>query len=140
MAEVIVKEPIGASADAVWALVGDFGGLERWAQGIQRCEVEGEGVGAVRRLSIAGGLALVERLESYDGDARTFSYSIVGDTPLPFRDYLSTVRISESGDDACTLEWRGRFQPSEGAEDQARSIVQSIYTGSVAALKKKLGV
>jgi hypothetical protein len=68
----------------------------------------------------------------------TFSYSIIGDNPLPFHDYHSTGTIEPAGDDACTIDWRGRFEP-EGDEAGAAGIVNGIYTGGIAALGKKLG-
>ena len=48
----------------------------------------------------------------------TFSYAIIGDNPLPFTDYLSTVKIETAGDDACTIDWRGTFQPKGDDEDE----------------------
>jgi hypothetical protein len=140
MSEVIVKEEIGAPAAVVWEILGDFGGLAKWAEAVSSCEVEGDGIGAVRTLGMPGGLSLQERLEAYDDGARTLSYAIIGDNPLPFSNYLSVIRLDENGADACTLEWRGTFEPKSGAEDTARGIVQNIYASSVKALKKKLGV
>jgi hypothetical protein len=137
---VKVSDEIAASADAVWRVVRDFGGLTRWSPGIEKCEVEGDGVGAVRTLSMPGGLALQERLEAFDDAGRSFSYSIVEPTPLPLSGYLSTLRVTPLGDDRCRVDWEGRFTSAEGTpEDQARGMVQGIYTGGIKALQKHLG-
>ena len=64
MGSVKVVENVNASADRVWELFRDFGGISRFSQGIDSCTVEGEGVGAVRTLTMGGGLKLQERLES----------------------------------------------------------------------------
>ena len=45
MASVKVSERIEASADAVWNLFRDFGGIQRFSKEIQSVTVEGEGVG-----------------------------------------------------------------------------------------------
>ena len=57
MASVNVKEQIAASADQVWQIVGDFGGLDKWTDPnfITGCECDGNSVGAIRTISIADG-------------------------------------------------------------------------------------
>ena len=51
MTDVRVSESIAAPAATVWELLGDFGGVAKWGGSmLQSCKVEGEGVGAVRRL------------------------------------------------------------------------------------------
>jgi carbon monoxide dehydrogenase subunit G len=138
MASVTVADRIAASTDRVWALVRDFGGLQRWAAGIESVSVSGEGVGAVRTLSMAGGLTLQERLEAIDERTRTLSYAIVGSHPLPFDDYLATIRLAEDGD-GCQVDWSSTFTPRAGAEAKAAAMVEGIYRGGIAGLKKALG-
>ena len=68
MGSVKVVETVSAGADRVWELFRDFGGISRFSQGIDSCTVEGEGVGAVRTLTMGGGLKLQERLEAFDDE------------------------------------------------------------------------
>ena len=96
MAGVKVVETVNASADRVWELFRDFGGIARISPGIQSCSVEGQGIGAVRTLKM-GGLELRERLEAFDDAGRSLCYAIIGDHPLPFDNYLSTVRVVDQG-------------------------------------------
>jgi len=117
----------------------DFGGVADASPMIETCTVEGEGVGAVRTLGLRGGLSLHERLEAHDDAAMTFSYSIVGESPLPFTDYLSTVRIEPAGESACIIDWRGRYQPKGDDEAGPAGIVTGIYAGGIATLGKGLG-
>jgi hypothetical protein len=138
MASVKVTDRIEAGADAVWALLRDFGGVDKFAGGVESCTVEGEGIGAVRTLSLPGGLQLQERLESFDEAGRTLSYAIIGDAPLPLSDYLSTIRLSEDGD-GCGIEWSSTFEPKGVDEAQARTMVEGIYKGGIAGLKKAVG-
>ena len=98
MASVKVSERIEASADAVWDLFRDFGGIQRFSKEIQSCTVEGQGVGAVRTLTL-GALSLKERLEAFDDPGRRLQYSIIAG-PLPLADYLATIQVSEEGDAA----------------------------------------
>ena len=140
MTEVIVRRKVAAPAKQCWDVLSNFGGVADMSPMIESCEVEGEGVGAVRTLGMPGGLSLQERLEAHDEAAMTYSYSIIGESPLPFTDYLSTVKIEAAGDDACTIDWRGRFEPKGEDEAGPAGIVNGIYSGGIKALGKALGV
>jgi carbon monoxide dehydrogenase subunit G len=136
MASVKVSERIEASADAVWDLVRDFGGIQRISKEIQSCSVEGEGVGAVRTLSL-GALSLQERLEAFDDARRRLQYAIVAG-PLPLSDYLATIQVHEDGD-ACRVDWSSSFEPKGIPEAQAQAMVEGIYRSGIAGIKKALG-
>ena len=138
MSEISVNQEFKASADAVWKVLADFGGLGDWAPGLEGCELEGEGVGAVRTLRMKGGVVMKERLESLDPAARVFSYSIT-DGPMPVQNYLATVRVTEAGD-TCRVDWGARFDPPEGVPGEAIGKgVSAAYSGMLKALKRKLG-
>jgi hypothetical protein len=138
--EVRVCEEIAAPAAKVWALMRGFGDLMQWMQGLESCQLAGSGVGAVRTVTLSGGLRLQERLEAFDDAGRSFSYAIVGNSPLPMRDYLSKVKIRETGPTACEVAWEGRFEPNAGSEAAMQKAVRGIYTNGIAALRKQLGV
>lgn len=141
MSEVKVRETVAAPAAKVWAIVRDFGGVAKWGgPAIQSCSVEGAGVGAIRRVGLPGGLTIAERLEAFDDAKRTLSYAIVEKSPLPLEDYLSTIRIEETGPEACAVDWSGRFEPDGAAEEQAQAMVRAVYTGGIAGIRKALGV
>lgn len=139
MSTVKVVDSIAASADRVWDLFRDFGAIDRFAAGIESCTLEGEGVGAVRTLSLPGGLTLQERLEAFDDAARTLSYAIIGAHPLPVDNYLSTVKIVEEAGERCGIEWSSSFDP-KGDEAAAVGMVEGIYRGGIKGIKKALGV
>jgi hypothetical protein len=138
--EVHVHDEIAAPAARVWALMRGFGDVMSWMQGLERCELEGSGVGAVRTITMAGGFQIQERLESFDDAQRSFSYSIVAGSRLPMRDYLSTVKLRDAAPDRCEISWHGRFDPRPGSEAATRQMVRGIYTNGIAGLRKTLGV
>lgn len=134
MTTVTVSEDIGASADRVWELLSDFGGIQAGGP-ITSVETEGEGVGMIRTLGIAGG-QVVERLDRWDGEAKVFSYSILNeDSPLPVSGYSATVTVTETGPGSCNVDWTGTFEPKGAPEADAVKVVEGIYRGGIAAAR-----
>jgi Polyketide cyclase / dehydrase and lipid transport len=133
MTHVQVQGEIGASADAVWAVVGDFGGLVRALGG--PVELEGEGIGQLRTITF-GSHAVVERLEELDQDAKRITYVILQPGPLPVRDYRATMQLEPSGDGSCTLTWFSDFEPQGASEEDAVKAVRGVYDGGIAGLQR----
>jgi hypothetical protein len=132
MTHVQVQGEIGASADAVWALVGDFGGFVK-ALGAP-VDLEGEGIGTLRTIKF-GSKAVVERLEELDDDAQRITYTILEAGPLPVRDYRATMQLA-SGEAGCTLTWFSDFEPEGVSEEDAVKAVRGVYDGGIAGLQR----
>ena len=133
MAELSVSTRIGAPADRVWSLIGDFNGLPRWHPEVEKSELQEDG--KVRQLSIAGGGQVRERLERRDDEARELSYTIV-EGALPATDYLSTIRVTPEPDGAnCTVEWHSEFEPAGVSASQACETIRNIYLAGLENLK-----
>lgn len=138
MHEVKVSEIVDASADDAWDILGDFGAAARWAgPQLESCTVEGAGVGAVRRM-VGGGLSIAERLETYDPAGRTLAYTIVGPSPLPISDYVSTIRIVPEGARRCRIEWTGRFEPAGAPPEVGAGIVRKVYGDGIEGVRRAL--
>lgn len=135
MARVEVQDEIEASKELVWDLVSDFGGIGRISPEVESCEVEGEGVGAVRTIRTSGVL-IQERLEELDGDNCVFSYSML-EGPIPFTNYVAHVRLSDAGPRRTAIRWSGTFEPLAGIPaEQLEQLVRGIYQGLIAGVKK----
>ena len=113
MPDVSTSTVVPADADTVWPIVRDFDGLPRWHPAITASELEGgahpDQVGAVRRLTLADGGAVRERLVALDDRERRLTYAIL-DSPFPVRDYRSTIRVlpvTASGE--CVVTWSVLF-------------------------------
>ena len=137
MTQVKVEQAIEAGAEAVWALVRDFGEVDRWSAGISSCEVDGSGVGAVRTLRV-GDMVIREKLESHDDEAREFQYSIV-DAPLPIQRYLATFRVAPEGDGA-RITWISEFAHDGISEGDARALIEGTYRAGIRGICKALGI
>lgn len=138
--EVVVEEIVAAAADKVWAVMSNFGGIERSAM-IQDVVVEGSGVGMLRTLTMTGGGIVQERLETFDPASRTYSYAIVNpDSPLPVSGYLSTVTISANEEASARVRWSSRFEPVGVPAEKAEALIAGIYKGGIQRARTKLGL
>ncbi|HEY0287461.1 MAG TPA: SRPBCC family protein [Pseudomonas sp.] len=120
------------SADTVWQLVGGFLSLPDWLPLIATSE-PAEG-GRLRKLTTQDGAVIVERLEFFDNQTRTYRYSIT-EGPFPVTDYLATLQVSGAGSNETQVTWSGRFTPNGIPEADAVALFQGIYEGGLQALK-----
>jgi hypothetical protein len=115
---------IPAPADAVWALVGNVGDETIGKGLVERIEVLGEGVGALRLLHLPGGTVLRERIEDYNEADRYYVYRVIDAGPFNFTNYLALARVTSAGPDACILSWNTEAQAVSGFEDEVRAMLQ----------------
>lgn len=138
MARVTIEasETVNADPATTWNLVGDFGGLLDWFPGLQGCRQEGEGVGALRHLTMPDGAVLVER-QTDRQEGVSYSYTIE-QGEVPFSDYQSTIRLVADGS-GTRIDWDCSFEPAPGAEEAAKEFVSGVYNAGLAQIKKVLG-
>lgn len=135
MAKISVNQPYAASAADVWQKLSDFGGLDGWMPGVESCEVKGEGIGAVRTL-VMGPVTVVEKLESFDADGRSLSYSLI-EGPMPLQNFLATIKVTETSPSGCRADWSATFDLPEGvSEGQVAPGLERGYGGGLKALKR----
>jgi mxaD protein len=141
---------IDAPADAVWAMVGDFGGIQKWAPGTESSRLilhARNETGAIRQLRRRGdGTQVTEKLLDYDPYNRRMAYTYV-DGVVRASDYYSEILVKDAGNGQSIVEWRGRFrrlaywtdQPPPGQDDKAAlDFLNGAYVAGLAGLKKVL--
>ncbi len=139
MTKVSMSTQVNASADKVWKLFRDFNGLPAFIAAIKKSTMEGEGIGALRTLNLeGGGPPIVERLETFDDQAKTLSYSIVT-SPLPLSNYVATVEVIDTGPSKCEVRWYSTFEPSGAPEAEAVKVVEGVYSAGFEGLHKLFG-
>lgn len=110
----------------------DFGGIADWHPAIVKSGIESEvgilRVGAVRRLELADGGVLRERLIEFDDGLRALAY-VFEESPLPVDGYRAQVRVDEVADltDRCVVRWSARFEVQEvGMEAEYEGLVRGL--------------
>jgi hypothetical protein len=130
-ASSVIEVPV--SADQVWQLIGGFNALPDWLPFIVKSEASDGG--RVRHLQTADGGVVVERLQSFDNVARTYSYTIE-QSPFPVSAYLATLQVEALTDASAKVTWSGVFTPAAGTTDAAvEELFAGVYSGGLEALR-----
>ena len=77
----------------------------------------------------------LDRLPAADHASR----AIVGG-PIPVTGYLATIEVKDEGPKACRIDWSSHFEPKGISEEQGRAMIEGVYKGGIAGVKKALGV
>jgi hypothetical protein len=91
----------------------------------------------VRRLANPNGQTIVERLEEFDNEGRSYTYSIL-EAPFPVKEYLSTLCVQGVDGGGARVSWSGEFTPNGVSNQEASRIFQSIFDDGLKALANAL--
>jgi hypothetical protein len=137
MADVSTFEDVNLPADTVWNVIGDFGGIRKWAVLVQSESVEDTAAGKVRTLIMPENRVVKERLAAQS--QYSYTYTMV-DRP-EMADYRSTVAVIPLDPGHSRIELIVHLSPSEGQTDED---ITARYTrnlrGNLRAMKKALGL
>ena len=130
--KVTVERTVPRPPGDVYQTLMDFGNVDTLAPGLARSvSCEGSGIGAVRTVTLneAPGLSgqVVERLDVAVDD-RVIAYSILGDTELPFENYVAVVELADAPNGACLVKWSSNWTTKAGAaEADVRTMIDGLY-------------
>ncbi len=125
MATGTAQIDINGSADDVWALAGDFGGIAAWMPGMESCRLEGDD-----RILETMGMTITEHLVSRDDATRTLTYSIIDGVPI--ESHQAVVTVTPAGD-TTHVTWDVVATPDEMAD-----LMVGVYQSSLEELKKRI--
>ena len=140
MVKVIRSTVLDQPLEAVWDVLRDFNGHDRWHPAIATSQVErghsSDKVGCVRRFKLYDGAELREQLLTLSDLETTYSYCLL-DTPIPLFNYVAHVRLFPVTDgDQTFWEWEGRFDTPKGQEgDLADMVGSNIYDAGFEAIR-----
>ena len=131
---------IEAPVEAVWGVLRDFNGHDKWHPPVAESQVErgwtSDRVGCVRRFRLRDGSELRERLLTLSDADLAYSYCLL-DTPIPLFNYVAHVRLAPVTDgDQTFWHWESRFDTPSGREAElARMVGEDIYQGGFDAIR-----
>jgi len=131
MASAKATLDLPVSPDEVWQLIGGFGSLPDWLPGVSQSEFTDGG--RVRHLHDTAGHTFVERLETYDRAARSYSYSIL-ESPISVTDYLARLAVTPAAGGGSHIEWSSTFTPAAISREEAETVFSGIFSEGLKAL------
>ncbi|SQF99114.1 Polyketide cyclase / dehydrase and lipid transport [Paucimonas lemoignei] len=143
MATVEYNELIDNPADQAWKVLRQFGGIAQWHPGITRSQIEGEladdTVGAIRRLELADGGIIRERLLSLSDSGRTLSYTFE-QSPLPLDNYQAQVKVVQTATASqCAVHWSATFDVRDpGADAHYETLITGLIVDGHLGLVRML--
>ena len=137
MTDVSTYEDVNLPAATVWSVIGDFGGIRKWAVLVKSESVEDTPSGKVRTLVMPEDRVVKERLVVQS--QYSYTYAMVNRPEMA--DYRSTVAVVPLDGNHCRIELIVHMAPPEG---QTEEEINARYTrnlrGNLRAMKKALGL
>jgi hypothetical protein len=139
---VVASVKVATSAQAVWKVVGDFGGFTRFIPALDSIEVIGSGVGSVRHKKFKeGGLEVIEQLNSRDDNALSMTWTTLYNN-LGVGNLWASMTVVPAGDESSIATWTIIAEPAagnpmsaqefqaflQGFADDAMSNVQQLFS------------
>lgn len=145
MVRVVKSTVLPAPVEAVWEVLRDFNGHDRWHPIVKDSVIErgqtSDRVGCVRRFHLRDGSELREQLLTLSDADMAFSYCLL-DTPVPLLNYVAHVRLAPVTDvDATFWHWESRFDTPAGREKELRQMVaENVYQSGMDAVRAHMGL
>jgi hypothetical protein len=145
MVKVVKSTVLNAPVEAVWDVLRDFNGHDRWHPIVADSVVEkgwtSDRVGCIRRFHLQDGSELREQLLTLSDADMAFSYCLL-DTPVPLLNYVAHVRLAPVTDGDMTFwHWESRFDTPPGREKELQAMVaENVYQGGMDAVRAYMGL
>jgi hypothetical protein len=145
MVKVIRSTILAAPIEAVWDILRDFNGHDRWHPAVVSSQIERgqdpDRLGCIRRFKLNDGSELREQLLALSDAEAAYSYCLL-DTPIPLFNYVSHVRLFPVTDGNGTFwQWEGQFDtPPEQREALIQLVGNDIYDAGFAAIRTVMGL
>jgi hypothetical protein len=143
MVKVIRSTILPAPVEAVWEILRDFNGHDRWHPAVATSQIErgrdADRLGSIRRFKLQDGSELREQLLTLSDAETAYSYCLL-DTPIALFNYVAHVRLIPVTDtDQTFWQWEGRFDTPAGREAELAEMVGSeIYQAGFDAIRAVL--
>ena len=138
---------VNVSIDKAWALVKDFGAINKWHPAVKDIKIEKRGEDTYRILTLESGDKLEEKFRSIDEGLKKIKWEITKGN-VPFSDFNTYIIVSKGANaNESIIQWTARFYRTyklnppipEGQDDAtAKAAVQGIVDNGIAGLKKTL--
>ncbi len=145
MVKVLRSTILPAPVEAVWDVLRDFNGHDRWHPAVATSQIErgreADRVGSVRKFRLGDGSELREQLLALSDVDASYSYCLL-ETPIPLFNYVSHVRLIPVTDaDHTFWQWEGQFTTfAEQKDALVAKVGNDIYQAGFDAIRADMGL
>jgi hypothetical protein len=132
MTNVSVSYVYPVNPDRAWEVVGKPGGLAGWHPAIASSPSDGK----TRKCTLADGGEVVETILEHDDIRRAYRYAI-DSSPLPIRDYVSTMSVVADGA-GCKVTWASEFEVVDAPVADIEAAIRGLYEAGLTNLRAVL--
>lgn len=133
MAQVKVTHEYNATADHIWSLIGNPADIADWHPAIATSQVAKK----QRNCALADGGEIGEEILNHDDNARSYTYRIVH-SPLPMRDYVSTLSVEPRRSGRSSVTWEAEYEPEGIEAKELQAVLGGLYDAGLTALEAKI--
>ncbi|MBP1149075.1 MULTISPECIES: SRPBCC family protein [Methylocaldum] len=138
---MFTKQPItkklNVPADMVWGAIRKIGRLDVWFPFIETCRVEGDGKGALRYMTVAGGGEIKDTIEEIDDINMRLIY-LRPISPFPVTYYKGTVEVFKSYDGLGVVVWTIDFESQPEDAASVAELVRGAISAGIDGMEKDL--
>ena len=74
---------------------------------------------------------MTEKLLAYSAARHSYSYAFLK-SPLPVKNYVATIELTETADGKTLMKWRSTFDADGAPDDKAKEAILGIYDAGLA--------
>ncbi len=141
---------VHAAPAAVWERIRNFDAFNTWHPGVAQVQIvagAGNELGTERRITLASGGTVTEKLVAFDARHHRFRVAML-DGAFPVSGYTSVVSIKAAGKNRSKVTWSGKFKrkgpgpkPAADVNDTtAIAVMAAFYRSGLDNLKKTIVV
>jgi len=120
---------VKANPKTVWSIVKNFDSLQKWHPAFKDDVIKSgknNAKGAVRTLTLGSGESFDEQLLAFDDKKMLYRYKIIGDSPFPVIDYVSTMHVTKGKHGGSKIIWQGSFKNKPGSGKTDEEVVEML--------------
>lgn len=126
MVDVQIEREYEFAADEVWAVIADFGNVS-WVPGIEKVDLEGDGVGMIRHRTVPVFPQLHERLDAIDHERKVIEYSIPAVEYISVKNYRARAQVVDLEHGRCRVLWSCKAEAQGASEAEAGDKTRAFY-------------
>lgn len=134
--EVTTKGFVELETNIVWNKLIAFKGTEKFVPNlIEKVDLKGSGVGAVRDIYLKGGGKIIEKLTKIDIVNHRMEFIILS-TPMPISEYLGIFEVHKLLNNKCEVLFISKYNVSSKNKDEMKAIIKEFQEIFISNLNK----